>query len=119
MTGTMVNSGGTNVISAQLSPVGKCLLSIAGYNSLAATTFVMLYDTSVATIPANGTTPNFIVPVGATNGFFENFGSDGVIFQNGIMAVASTTAPTLTAAATVIFFEAVVILVTELYHRLD
>lgn len=87
------------------------LIGFSGYSSRATSQFVQVHD--AAKVPTTGDVPAFVMPVNATAGFNQEWGTVrvgpvlvfGRTFQHGIVIVNSTTGPTYTAGAADTFFD--------------
>lgn len=80
-----------------IHPGPALLLSLFGYNS-GAQQWIQFFDTAGA-IPANGTVPMHTFAVAATDNYSCIIPLTGINFSSGIMALVSTTGPTLTLGA--------------------
>lgn len=83
---TAANALATNAV-VTTSPAK--LYTINGYSS---GTYILLFD--LTAVPANGTTAFMTIPVNSGQFYYDV--QDGIPFYTGVVAVASTTATTLT-----------------------
>jgi hypothetical protein len=81
------------------------LRSVQGYNSLASSQFIHIYDR--ATVPTNGSVPVFVFTVPASGNFSIDFPLGGPAFTTGIVVANSTDGPTQTNGAANCWFTAI------------
>lgn len=80
------------------------LYGLAGYNSLASSQWIQIYDATA--LPADGAIPDFILAVPGSSNFSVDFGIFGRPMRNGIFVGNSTTGPTKTIGAANCWFDA-------------
>lgn len=77
------------------------LTQVHGINTTGAKAYVQLFDKATAAEVTPGTTvADHTLTVPASDSATEVFGSDGYVFENGVVAIATTTATGSTGAAT-------------------
>jgi hypothetical protein len=90
-----------NVVAQAASLVVKAskggLLRITGFNALAGTQFLQVFDASA--LPADASVPLLVYALSASSPFEVNFGHTPMPMQNGIVVCNSTTGPTKTIGA--------------------
>lgn len=90
--------------SLVISATSKRLYGMQGYNSSGATIFVQLHD--AATLPADGAVPKIVIAVPSAANFSLDLAARGRLFTTGIVACVSSTGPTKTIGAAVMFLDA-------------
>jgi hypothetical protein len=98
------NKHSEGYVTSMLVVSGPCrLIGFAGYDANTSGEFVLVFDKS--TLPASAATAAIVVSTGTAAGNFSYYGAAvGRWFHNGIYIVASSTAPTYTAAASANMF---------------
>lgn len=100
-----LNSNSTAYENSRVASIATgVLFGVSGYNSGTAG-FLQLFDAT--SVPTDGAVPTFIAALPAASNFSVDFGIYGRGFYNGIVAVFSTTGPTKTAGAAVVWFNLV------------
>jgi hypothetical protein len=82
------------------------LISLQGYTNSSTDQYLLFFDST--TVPANGTTPVWFVPIVANSYFAIEVPLTGIPFTTGISVSNSTTIPTKTAGSNNIWFFAII-----------